>query len=69
MSKTRLLQSIKSSKRDDVAALLEAYPELKRPPLENAEGKSPLDMVANRRDKTLLELLSKRSPSKRTSAK
>jgi uncharacterized protein len=39
------------------------------PTLENAEGKSPLDMVANRRDKTLLELLSKRSASKRTSAK
>jgi ankyrin repeat protein len=39
------------------------------PTLENAEGKSPLDMVANRRDKTLLDLLSKRTSSKRTSAK
>jgi ankyrin repeat protein len=30
------------------------------PTLKNAEGVSPLDMVAKRRDKTLFNLLSKR---------
>ncbi len=30
------------------------------PTLKNADGVSPLDMVANRRDKTLFNLLSKR---------
>ena len=30
------------------------------PTLKNADGVSPLDMVANRRDKTLFKLLSKR---------
>src|SRR5437016_1771633 len=41
----------------------------RNPPLENAEGIRPLDMVAKRRDKTLFELFSKRASAKRTSAK
>ena len=53
MSKTRLLQ--KNSDRTYAEMLLRHGVD---PTLENAEGKSPLDMVANRRDKTLLELLS-----------
>ena len=39
------------------------------PTIRNAEGKSPLDMVAHRRDDTLFDLFSKRVPSRRTSQK
>jgi len=39
------------------------------PTIRNAEGKSPLDMVAHRRDHTLFDLFSKRVPSRRTSQK
>jgi ankyrin repeat protein len=56
----------KNSERKHIEMLLRHGAD---PTLENAEGKSPLDMVANRRDKTLLDLLSKRTSSKRTSAK
>jgi ankyrin repeat protein len=38
------------------------------PTLKNAEGTSPLDMVAKRRDKTWRDMLSKRTPTKRTAA-
>ena len=39
------------------------------PTIRNAEGKSPLDMVAHRRDQALRDLFSKRGPSRRTSGK
>jgi len=39
------------------------------PTIRNAEGESPLDMVAHRRDQALRDLFSKRGPSRRTSGK
>jgi hypothetical protein len=45
MSKTRLLQSIKSLKRDDVAALLEAYPELKQ--VKDERGRNALHSLCS----------------------
>jgi len=45
MSKTRLLQSIKSLKRDDVAALLEASPELKQ--VKDERGRNALHFLCS----------------------
>lgn len=39
------------------------------PTIRNAEGESPLDMVAHRRDQALRDLFSKRGPSRRASGK
>jgi hypothetical protein len=39
------------------------------PTIRNAEGKSPLDMVDHRREHTLLDLSSKRGPSKTSGKK
>ncbi len=48
----------KNSERKHIEMLLRHGAD---PTLENAEGKSPLDLVAKRRDKTLFELFSKRT--------
>ena len=45
MSKTRLLQSIKSLKRDDVAVLLEAHPELKH--VRDERGRNALHSLCS----------------------
>ena len=45
MSKTRLLQSIKSLKRDDVVALLDAYPELKQ--AKDERGRNALHVLCS----------------------
>jgi ankyrin repeat protein len=39
------------------------------PTIRNAEGESPLDMVAHRRDQALRDLFSQRGPSRRTGGK
>jgi uncharacterized protein len=56
----------KNSDRKHIAMLLGYGAD---PTIRNAEGKSPLDMVAPRRDHTLLDLFSKGGPSRRTSGK
>ena len=56
----------KNSDRKHIAMLLGYGAD---PTIRNAEGKSPLDMVAPRRDHTLLDLFSKRGASRRTSGK
>ncbi len=56
----------KKSDRKHIAMLLGYGAD---PTIRNAEGESPLDMVAHRRDQALRDLFSKRGPSRRASGK